>query len=617
MSCIGVIDVKAVQVHPSCHGRRSPIGERPFALCVEAEGWSDPRFGQPGILDNACSGGRMLGLAAVAALVTASAPPPFPVETEGPRIVRICVVGRPRLVPTPAVITGRVYIHRSLVCFLPKDTLLRLDTARLRRAGLPVIPGPQHRARDIALVYCTLKGTTTVGQLDPAMAQIGTRDRKALGEACPRLPQGRSRTDTEKMLDSPFRGSEGTSQVCYANAGFSPVAHGGWKPERKREEIKAKIVSDIMITVLTMVTSSAEGVGPPGVALGMLVAEEYIVNVVKGFGDLSDLNDYEYAHSDVPAQQIEDVRRHGETIRTEMGDPFTGAAEDVGEITISLGDAEQELKAAEKSFDKAKSASTPAERSAALAEAQAHLTAATEKTEEAEKVLKKRKGNQTPKHENPATGEPSIDCKLGATIDRCESQNWRVPGCEALLEAFRHCREHGIYDANAMESSSSPPINPAGPRCADEDPLPHVSDKVIEQKLREACGALVARPEPGRNPCEQMRVSGLPASPGCDPTIAYDGCPTRVVVVRSRTTCVGPPPLGGGGPLDMTVCWVTGPGVGPHPPVLAGGRPFVFAIKGAALGQAREAIGLLEHKRPQGPAVYRLVDVTSGPRREP
>ncbi len=80
-----------------------------------------------------------------------------------------------------------------------------------------------------------------------------------------------------------------------------------------------------------------------------------------------------------------------------------------------------------------------------------------------------------------------------------------------------------------------------------------------------ACGLLVAHPVPGVDPCELV-VEGSPEiTGGCDPSVAYGGCPDEQPVVVEG---------------DDTLCFPAPPGAPPMPCVdpTPGGGPVVGGV---------------------------------------
>lgn len=160
---------------------------------------------------------------------------------------------------------------------------------------------------------------------------------------------------------------------------------------------------------------------------------------------------------------------------------------------------------------------------------------------------------------NPSGSDSAREAceELRQQLWECEQNGWKSFECEELANKLSGCQ---IDMTVALVAED-------GQVCG----KPYVDADTVQAAIDHACGLEIARYGPDMNPCSVLvdGVSGSFHEGGCDPTVAYGGCPS--------------PETGGELPDDGVLCFPSPPNTPPVPCVdTNGGGPVVgFIVDGA------------------------------------
>ena len=364
-----------------------------------------------------------------------------------------------------------------------------------------------------------------------------------------------------------------SSISCSAQGGANPYAQEAPKEPRVTDgDIAAGLIGSWLTGVAVMYgTAKGAGAAPTAAGGGVAVGAGSVGILAWGkaaanaLGELMD-GRYRDAAGELAgdaahfAQAAAANAQAAEQAAAASGSPEAEAA--AKDARAAAEAAAKAAAAAKVAAEQAASAKTRAEAAAAYEAAKKADAEAKKKAEEAAKAREKAQqapastGGQTGSTNTGGTGTTTTPSgqsgestceKVRRQIWECEQGGWKSFSCQELARMMQGCRVDMTVALVDGDSSL----------CG----LPTVSTEDMVRARDEACGLLVGHPMPGVDPCTTT-VDGSPEiRGGCDPTIAYGGCPDEpdVVVKDDDTICFPAPPSAppmpcvdptpGGGPI--------------------------------------------------------------------
>lgn len=500
---------------------------------------------------------------------------------------------------------GVIVLDENLLCWLaaPKEdttdvpanpVLDSASAAFLNRTGMSLDAA---RESQLAAVLCH------DGALGTSSLANGLPSVKEVTQACtkPTVPAGAAGFGDGSGRESGFlpdlfgagAGMPSASSIsCSAAGAANPwsdgVDGGTYQPKTSDGEIAGTLAASWFSGVAVIYGSAKGAGGATSTAGGVLAGGAGSAGIVawgngasSALGNLMDSRYRDQAQSLASdaqhwAQAAEANAQAAEGFAAASGDP--NAAAEAAKARQAAEDAKKAAAEAAAAAKKAAEAKSRAEAAAAYAAAKKADEDAKKRADDASKAKQgaqnaanNSSGSGAPVNPGTSTGTGSGGSKgttngtplttgesacetLRREVAECEQSGWRSFSCQELARMISGCT---LDPKIALVDSD-------GAVCG----TPTVSTEEVISALRESCGMLVAHPMPGVDPCA-LTVEGSPEiRGGCDPTVAYGGCPDEpdVVVKDDDTVCFPAPP---GGPLPP--CVDPTPGGGPW----VGGGPSV------------------------------------------